>query len=129
MNLPLSFGFPGALEAGLIAFLIGALFLVLWQWLGNRFGLHTGVVIGWACVSAILCSASLDGWNLFYLSAVKMESPNTVRLVLATIHDPDGLGTRVALELIGALCGVVLCWLWKHGKLKSLWIDEEARGG
>ncbi len=131
MNLPLSFGFLGAVEAGLIAFLIGALFLLLGEWLGKRFGLHAGTIIGWACVFAVLCSASLDSWNLFYLSAVqtKMQSPNSVRLVLATIHDPDSLGTRVTLELIGALCGVVACWMGKHGKFKSLWIDEEARGG
>ena len=60
-------------------------------------------------------AAGLDAWNLFYIGMVKLESPLYARLALAGIHDADNLGTRVMLEVIGAVSGSVLgWWLFSH---------------
>jgi len=57
---------------------------------------------------AVVIGAGIDGWHLFYLGVVKLESPVYARMALQKIHDPDSLGARVALEAIGAVVGVVL---------------------
>lgn len=108
MNLPLHFGLLGALEAGAIALLIGLLVYAVWHWIAARAGLHHSHAIGWSCVMAVVIGAGIDGWHLFYLGVVKLESPVYARLALQKIHDPDSLGARVALEAIGAAVGVVL---------------------
>lgn len=108
MNLPLHFGLLGALEAGAIALLIGLLVYAVWHWIAARAGLHQSHAIGWSCVMAVVIGAGIDGWHLFYLGVVKLESPVYARMALQKIHDPDSLGARVALEAIGAVVGVVL---------------------
>jgi len=108
MNLPLHFGLLGALEAGAIALLIGLLVYAVWHWIAARAGLHHSHAIGWSCVMAVVIGAGIDGWHLFYLGVVKLESPVYARMALQKIHDPDSLGARVALEAIGAVVGVVL---------------------
>lgn len=110
MNLPLHYGLPGSLEAGLIALLVGVLAFALWQWLRRRAGLSDGQVLGGAGLAATAIAAGYDAWNLFYTSIVRLESPLYARLALASIHDPDQLGTRVVLEVLGALAGVGLGW-------------------
>ncbi|HEY0332848.1 MAG TPA: hypothetical protein VGC74_03935 [Stenotrophomonas sp.] len=110
MNLPLHFGLLGSLEAGLIAFLIGLGVYWLSQWLCARNGLSVGHAIGWACLAAATIGAGWDIWNLFYTSIVRLESPLYARLALERIHDPNELGGRVVLELVGALAGVALGW-------------------
>lgn len=112
MNLPLHFGFLGALEAGLIAFVIGLLIYAGWQAVCRALGWSVGHAIGWACVFAIAIGAGIDAWNLFYLGVMKLESPLYARIALKAIHDPDALGTRVVLEMAGAVAGVVLGWQW-----------------
>ena len=69
-----------------------------------------GQIIGWACLIAVAAGAGVDIWNLFYTSIVRLESPLYARLALAWIHDPDELGGRVVLEVVGALSGVGLGW-------------------
>jgi hypothetical protein len=69
-----------------------------------------GQIIGWACVIAVAAGAGVDIWNLFYTSIVRLESPLYARLALEYIHDPDQLGGRVVLEVVGALSGVGLRW-------------------
>lgn len=110
MNLPLHYGLLGSLEAGLIAFLVGLLVFALWERLCCRTGLSHGHALGWACVIATAIAAGWDIWNLFYTSIVRLESPLYARIALASIHDPDELGARVVLEVIGALAGVALGW-------------------
>lgn len=111
MNLPLHFGFLGTLEAGLIALLVGLLVYALWQRLCRWAGWSLGHAIGWASVISVVASAGIDAWKLFYMGIVRLESPLYARLYLATIHDPNELGSRVVLEVAGALGGVALGWL------------------
>jgi len=111
MNLPLHFGLLGTLEAGLIALLVGLLVYALWDRLGRWAGWTDGHASGWACVSAVVASAGIDAWNLFYMGMMRLESPLYARLFLASIHDPNELGSRVVLEVAGAIGGVALGWL------------------
>lgn len=112
MNLPLHFGFLGALEACLIAFAVGLLVYAGWQAICRALGWSIGHAVGWACLIAIAIGAGVDTWNLFYIGMVKLESPLYARIALKAIHDPDALGTRVVLEIVGALTGVVMGWQW-----------------
>ncbi len=112
MNLPLHFGFLGALEAGIIAFLIGLLIYAGWQAICRSLGWSIGHAIGWSCVLAVAIGAGIDTWNLFYLGMMKLESPLYARIALQAIHDPESLGARVICETCGALAGVVCGWQW-----------------
>ncbi len=49
-------------------------------------------------------------WHLVYTSVVRLESPLYARVALAKIHDPNELGSRVVLEVAGAIAGVLLGW-------------------
>ncbi|MEN1940863.1 hypothetical protein WCE41_07315 [Luteimonas sp. MJ246] len=111
MNLPLHPGWPGALEAGLIALVIGLLAYALFHAIGVRARWPEGHAIGWACLAAVAVSAGIDTWHLFYMGVVKLESPVYARIALSKIHDPNGLGIRVLMEVIGALAGVALGWM------------------
>lgn len=111
MNLALHFGWLGALEAGLIAFAIGLLAFALFQAIARRARWSHGHAVGWACLAAVAVGAGIDAWHLFYLGAVRLESPVYARVVLARIHDADSLGLRVLLEVVGALAGVALGWV------------------
>ncbi|WP_421568991.1 hypothetical protein [Stenotrophomonas sp. PD6] len=111
MNLPLHFGLLGTLEAGLIALLVGLLVYALWHRVCRWAGWSAGYAIGWACVIAVVISAGIDAWKLFYMGIMRLESPQFARMFLATVHDPNELGSRVVLEVAGALAGVALGWL------------------
>ena len=111
MNLPLHFGLLGTLEAGLIALLVGLLVYSLWQRLCRWAGWSMGHAVGWACFIAVIISAGIDAWKLFYMGVVRLESPFYARMYLATIHDPNELGSRVVIEVAGALAGVALGWM------------------
>lgn len=106
MNLYLHMGLLGSFEAALIAFGIGLLAYALMHVVCRRAGGSRGHAIGSACLLAIAVGAGIDLWKMFYLSVMQFESPLYARIALADIHDPDQLGTRVVLELAGALCGV-----------------------
>lgn len=124
MNLPLHYGLLGSLEAGLIALLIGVLVYALWALLGRYVTLGHGHAVGWACLIAVAIGAGYDIWNLFYTSIAGLESPLYARLALARIHDPNELGSRVVLEITGALGGVGLAWwMFSHKSEKN---DGEA---
>ena len=110
MNLTLHTGLLGALEAGLIAFAIGVLVYALWARVCRRAGLTVAHAVGWGAAIAVALAAGVDSWNLFYLGVARLESPLYARLALAGIHDPDFLGVRVLLQIVGALAGTVLGW-------------------
>ncbi len=114
MNLPLHPGWPGALEAGLIALLAGLLAYALFHAIGARARWAPGHAVGWACLAAVAVAAGIDAWHLFYLGVARLESPVYARIALARIHDPDGLGFRVVMEVLGALAGVTLAWLYAN---------------
>jgi len=119
MNLPLHLGFLGALEAGLIAVLVGLLGYGLLQWIVRKSQGSVGHALGWSFVVAVAASAGIDAWNLFYLGMVRLESPVYARLALQGIHDADSLGTRVVCEIIGAGIGVLLGWRLFSGGLSK----------
>ncbi len=110
MNLELHYGLLGSLEAALIALAVGFAVFALWWQVCRRAGLSHGHAIGWACLAAVVIGAGVDAWKMFSLGMVRLESPLYARLALASIHDPDQLGTRVVLEVAGALAGVALGW-------------------
>ena len=110
MNLVLHYGLLGSFEAALIALAVGFVVYALWWQVCRRHGLSHGHAVGWSSLAAVAISSGVDGWNLFYLGMVQLESPLYARLALAGIHDPDQLGTRVVLEIAGALVGVGLGW-------------------
>ncbi len=111
MNLPLHFGLLGTLEAGLIALIVGLLIYTGWHRICRWAGWTDGHAIGWACVIAVIISAGIDAWKLFYMGVVRLESPFYARMYLQTIHDPNELGSRVVIEVAGALAGVALGWM------------------
>ncbi|SBV37177.1 conserved membrane hypothetical protein [uncultured Stenotrophomonas sp.] len=110
MNLQLHYGLLGSLEAALIALAVGFVVFMLWWQVCRRIGLSQGHAIGWACLAAVAIGAGVDTWKMFSLGMVRLESPLYARLALASIHDPDQLGTRVVLEIVGVLVGVGLGW-------------------
>jgi hypothetical protein len=124
MNLPLHLGLLGALEAGLIALLVGLLSYGLLQWIARKLQGSVGHALGWGFVVAVAVSAGIDAWNLFYLGIVRLESPVYARLALQGIHDADSLGTRVVCEIIGAGLGVLLGWKLFSGGLGKQNITE-----
>lgn len=124
MNLPLHFGLLGAMEAGLIAMLVGLLGYGLLQWIVRRLRGSVGHALGWGFLAAVVASAGIDAWNLFYLGMVRLESPVYARMALQGIHDADSLGTRVVFEIIGAGIGVLLGWRLFSGGLGKQNITE-----
>ena len=61
MNLPLHIGFLGALEAGLIALLVGVLAYALWHWIMRAVGGTVAQTIGWAGVTAVVVAGGITG--------------------------------------------------------------------
>src|SRR5690606_3636713 len=112
MNLPLHTGWLGALEAGALAFAVGLLAYLLSHFVARALRWPEGQAIGGAAFAAVAIGAGIDLWHLFSLFFVNPGSPARVQLALAGIHDPSGLGTRTVMEIFGALCGVLLAWVW-----------------
>jgi hypothetical protein len=106
----LSYGMPGVLEACAIALAIGLVLAIVLHLYGRSAGWNPGSEIGVGIALTLAIGAGVDAWDLFHLSIVKLESPYVITQTLATIHDPDFLGTRVVFEFAGAVVGVLLGW-------------------
>lgn len=117
MNLAfLHIGWLGALEAGLIALLVGLIVFAAWHWIARRAQWPEGRAIGWASLTSIVIAAGIDLWKLLPLFFVNPGSAVRISASIAGIHDPGGLGMRVVFELVGALAGVVLGWIWAESR-------------
>lgn len=110
MNLALHGGWLGIVEAGLIAFVIGVIAYVCWHVVACWLQWPQGRAFGWACLTAAAIGAGIDLWHLLTLFQVDPGSPAYVRQALSGIHDPEQLGTRVVVELLGAVSGVASAW-------------------
>ncbi|WP_049623826.1 hypothetical protein [Frateuria defendens] len=107
----MGYGMVGALQAGAIVAVLGFALFGLLHRLGRDSGRkHVAVEISWAFLLAVLLGGGGDVWDLCYLNFVPVESIQTLQLRLASVHDPDSLGTRVMFALIGAVVGVYLGW-------------------
>ena len=119
MNLTLHTGWPGALEAGAIAFAVGLLAYLLLHFVARAMRWPAGHAFGWAAFAALVIGAGIDLWHLFSLFFVNPGSPARVQVALSGIHDPSGLGTRAVMEIFGALAGVLLAWMWFESRPKD----------
>ena len=106
----MGFGIVGGLEAGMISVVVGMLLFGIFHWLGRRNGWSYGPQVSWAFLLTTLLTAGGDLSDLFYFNYAQMQSLQLLRAELALVHDPDGIGTRVAFELFGAVLGVYLGW-------------------
>jgi hypothetical protein len=105
----MGYGWLGGLQAGFIAALVGALLLLLFRWRTRGVWSH-GAQMAWAYVLGVVLAASGDLADLFYFNYARLQSVALLRVKLAQVHDPDGLGTRVLCELAGVALGVALAW-------------------
>jgi hypothetical protein len=80
----------------------------LWSRLCRLLHWPVGHAIGWSCVISVVISG-IDAWKLFLHG--HRASPLYARMFPSTIHDPNELGSRVVLEIAGALAGVALGWV------------------
>src|SRR4051812_31669177 len=101
----LSPGIAGAPAAGLIPLASGALLCAACHHLGRRAGWKQGTEIGIALVATLFIAASVDAWDLFHMSIIRLESPFVIARTLGEIYDPAFLGTRVVFEFCGAVGG------------------------
>jgi hypothetical protein len=107
----MGYGFIGGLQAGLISAIVGMLLFGVFHWIGQRNDWNYGPQISWAFLLTTLLTASGDLWDLFYFNYAQMQSLQLLRVELAQVHDPDGIGTRVAFELLGAMLGIYVGWV------------------
>ena len=107
----MGYGIVGGLEAGAISALAGLLLFGLFHWVGRRSGWSDGPQIGWSFLLATLLTVSGDLWDLFYFNYARLQSLQLLKAKLAQVHDPDGIGTRVLCELLGAALGIYVSWV------------------
>ena len=60
--------------------LVGLLVYFLWSQLCRLLHWTAGHAIGWSCVIAVIISAGIDAWKLFYMGIVRLESPLYARI-------------------------------------------------
>jgi len=112
MNLSfLGYGMAGVFEAGLIALIVGlVVFALVHGLLWRRMHWSDAHEIAWSWLLAVAIGAGADTWQLFHMSVIPLQSPVTIRRILAGIHDPDYLSTRVFMEIAAVSLGVMLGW-------------------
>ncbi len=107
----MGYGIVGALQAGVIAAVIGFFMLLLVRWLTRKQHWSLGRELSVAFLLSLLPSSSGDLWNLFYFNYADLQSPVLMGVALAEVHDPDNIGTRVLCEFLGVAVGLLLAWL------------------
>ncbi|MDO1528402.1 hypothetical protein QMK61_06085 [Fulvimonas sp. R45] len=115
----MGYGVVGGLEAGAISLAVGFLLYLLFHAIGRRRGWGYGPRVGWSYLLTLVPTASGDLWNLFYFNYTSgLQSLQLLHAKLAEVHDPDGIGTRVLFELLGAAVGVYVAWALCSGDWK-----------
>lgn len=107
----MAYGWLGGLEAGGISLVVAAVAYLVFHAIGHRNGWSDAREIGWAYLVTLIATARMDLWNLFYFNYAQLQSLQLLQAKLAAVHDPDGIGTRVLCELVGAGAGIFLPWL------------------
>jgi hypothetical protein len=111
----MGFGIVGGMQAGLISAVMGLLLFGFFHWLGRRNGWGNGPQIGWSFLLATLLTGGGDIGDLFYFNYGRLQSLQLLKAELASVHDPDGIGTRVMCELIGVVLGIYVGWVLCNG--------------
>jgi hypothetical protein len=106
----MGFGLIGGLQAGAITLVIAFVVFGLIYWPGRKQGWGLGAMLSWSFLLAMLLGGTADLWDLVYFNFAPLESMSLLQAKLAKVHDPDGIGTRVFSEFIGAVVGVYLGW-------------------
>ncbi|MDE2279242.1 MAG: hypothetical protein KGK04_06645 [Xanthomonadaceae bacterium] len=111
----MGYGWVGGAEAGAISLAAGLVLYFAFHWFGRRDGWSDARQIGWSYLLALLLTARVDFWNLFYFNYARLQSLQLLQAKLAEVHDPDGIGTRALCELMGAAVGVFVAWVLRGG--------------
>lgn len=107
----MGYGIVGALEAGLIALVVGLIAFIVLRLAGRSQGWSVGLEISWAAVIGVILAGGNDLWNLFYFNYGRLQSLQLLRARLAEVHDADNIGMRVLFEFVGVGIGIYLGWL------------------
>jgi hypothetical protein len=110
----MAYGWLGGLEAGAISAVVAIVLYLVFHAIGRRHGWSDARKIGWTYLVALIATARMDAWNLFYFNFAQLQSLQLLKAKLAAVHDPDGIGTRVLCELIGVAAGIFLPWAVQH---------------
>jgi hypothetical protein len=111
----MGYGLIGGLEAGAISVVAALLLYMVVHALGHRQGWTPLRMMSIAFLLSLLLTASGDMWDLFYFNYARMDSIQLLKAKLAEVHDPDNIGQRVFWELVGALVGAGLGWIFRGG--------------
>ena len=111
----MGFGIVGGVQAGLISAVAGFILFLFFHWLGRRNGWSYGPQIGWSFLLAAALTASGDLWNLFYFNFGQLQSLQLLKVKLAEVHDPDGIGLRALCEILGVIVGIYVAWAMCSG--------------
>jgi hypothetical protein len=117
----MGYGVIGGLQAGAITLVIAFVMFGLISWPGRRLGWGLGGMLSWSFLLAMLLGGPADLWDLLYFNFAPLESVSLLQAKLAKIHDPDGIGTRVFSEFVGAVIGVYLGWAIFGGGWRGRW--------
>jgi hypothetical protein len=108
----MGYGLVGSLQAGGISAVVGFVLFVIMRAIGRRNGWSPVRQWSVAFLLALLLTASGDMWDLFYFNYGQVQSIQLLKAKLADVHDPDNIGSRVFCELIGAMLGSGLGWIF-----------------
>lgn len=111
----MGYGLIGGLEAGAISTVVALLLYGVVHTFGRKQGWSPLRMIAIAFLLSLLLTASGDMWDLFYFNYANMNSIQFLKARLAQVHDPDNIGQRVFWEMLGALVGAGLGWIFRGG--------------